>query len=465
MPERSDPDLSDHIAAAVAAAIARHAERFPPDTRPVVAVAYSGGVDSTALLHGVARCAPRGTFDAFAFHVNHGLAADADAWAAHCRDEAQRLGVAYDDVRVDVDPRAGSLEAEARRLRYDALVRLCMRHGCAILVTAHHADDQAETVLLNLLRGAGIGGLTAIARTRWLDDVLLLRPLLDVPRDVLRAAIESQGLAVVEDPSNEDRRFTRNALRHEVMPVLRRIVPTVAARLAQTAAHAVAAQTLLDEIGREDLAAMVEASSDIDDGLDVDRLRALSDVRAANALRVWLARHGLRPPSAASLREMLAQLRSSTPGPQLSLLHESRNLRIYRGRVSIEAVTGARPGIESLEWRGEPVLASKMWGGRLCFAPTGGEGFDASALRAGPLTLRGRQGGERMRVAADRPSRTLKNLYQERAIPSWRRERLPLVYLGEQLILVAGIGPNAAALRPAVAGGDRVELTWHGVDG
>ncbi len=241
-----------------------------------------------------------------------------------------------------------------------------------------------------------------------------------------------------------------------------KLKPKVAARLAQTAAHAVAAQTLLDEIGREDLASTANLS-DGDDELDVERLRALSDVRAANALRVWLARHGLRPPTAAGLREMLAQLRSSTPGPQLSLLHESRTLRIYRGRVSLEPVTHARPGIESLEWRGEAALDSLMWSGRLSFAPTQGEGFDASALRAGPLTLRGRQGGERMRVAAERPSRTLKNLYQERAVPSWRRERLPLVYLGDQLILAAGIGPNATALRPAAAGGDRVEIEWQSV--
>jgi tRNA(Ile)-lysidine synthase len=423
---------------------------------PRVAVAYSGGGDSTALLHAASLLQRRGLIEVFAFHVHHGLADDADQWLAHCADRAAALGVAFDADRVAPARQGVSIEAEARRLRYAALVRLCRKHACDALLTAHHADDQAETVLVNLARGAGIGGLAAAAASRLQDGVLLLRPFLDLPATRLRAHRDLHRLTHVDDPSNADRRFTRNAIRHEVMPALRRIVPSIATRLAQTATHAATMQGLLDEIGVEDL-----QSDAADEELDVDRLAALSDARAANALRVWLARRGMRPPSAAALKEMLAQLLHASPDAQIELLHERQTLRAYRGRLAIDRGGAPRVAFKSLTWAGEASLDIPEWNGVLRFAPTTGRGFDAVALCQGPLALRERRGGERLRMRVDGPSRTLKNLYQEAGIAAWQRGRLPLVYLGDRLLFAAGLGPDAAALVEPRPGLEVVTLAWE----
>lgn len=425
-----------------------------------IAVAYSGGADSTALLHVASTLQRRGLVEVFAFHVHHGLAAAADEWLAHCRQQAASFGVAFDTEHIVVARSGASIEAEARTLRYAALARLCRRHGCTVLMTAHHADDQAESVLLNLARGAGIGGLAATARSRRLDDLLLVRPLIDQPGEALRDYITDHALAHVEDPSNTDRRYTRNAIRHEVMPVLRRIVPTIAARLARTAAHASTMQQLLDEIATEDL----RDASSRDDDLDIERLAALSDARAANALRAWIARRGMRAPSAAALKEMLGQLLHASPDAQIALLHERQTLRLYRGRVSIDAGGTPRASFVPLVWRGEGRLDVPSWHGSLVFSRTSGRGFDALALHEGPLAIRARRGGERLRTRIDGPSRTLKNLYQEAGIATWQRTRLPLVYLGERLIHAAGLGPNAGNTIDGSAQSEAVRLEWQAHD-
>lgn len=418
-----------------------------------VAVAYSGGADSTALLHATAALAAHRPIEVVALHVHHGLAAAADDWLAHCRDHAAAVGVAFDATRVTPQRDDGSLEAGARRLRYAALVALCRRHRCELLLTAHHADDQAETVLLNLARGAGVGGLAGMARCRVVDGVTILRPWLDLPGARLRAYAAASGLAHVDDPSNADRRYTRNAIRHEVLPPFARIAPSIASRIARTAQHAQSMQGLLDEIGIEDLGPIDDA-----DELDTDRLATLSDARAANALRVWLARRGMRPPSTAALREMLQQLLHASPDAQIALLHERQTLRVYRGRVSIDPSGVARAGFRALAWHGEPRIDVPDWRGALTFTATDGPGVDATALKAGPLSLRERRGGERLRTRRDGPSRTLKNLYQEAGIPAWRRASLPLLYLGDRLLMAAGLGCHASALTETAV--ERVAIAW-----
>lgn len=494
------PPLDEVVATAIASALRRPydrsaqpaagAEVVPADRNatdgggeseaaaPRIAVAYSGGADSSALLHVAAGLQARGVLDVVALHVHHGLAPAADAWLAHCREEAAHMGVRFDSERVHLPRERASLEAEARRLRYAALILLCRRHGASLLLTGHHADDQAETVLINLARGAGIGGLAGAARSRPLDAGLtLLRPLIDVPAERLRAHVAAHGLAHVEDPSNDDRRFTRNAIRHEVLPAWRRIVPTIATRLAQTAAHASTLQALLDEIGNEDLhddaahgrppvdeaegASETNTVIDTNDALDVERIEALTDARAANALRVWLARRGMRAPSTAALREMIDQLLNASPDAQIALLHEQQTLRLYRGRVSIDRGGPARAGPKRLTWHGEAAIEVCEWDGVLHFEPATGPGLDPAALRAGPLLLRDRRGGERLRMRADGPSRTLKNLYQEAGIAAWQRTRLPLVYLGDRLVHAAGLGTNATTLDTGIPADGSIALRWE----
>ena len=291
----------------------------------------------------------------------------------------------------------------------------------------------------------------------------MLRPLLDVSAATIRSYVDAHELSYVEDPSNQDRRFTRNAIRHEVMPALRRIAPTIATRLAQTAMHASTMQTLLDEIGDDDLALDTanDAGSAREGELDVDRLRTLTEARAANALRVWLAQRGLRAPSAAALKEMLDQLRHASPNAQIALIHERKTLRLYRGRVSIDVGGPPRANFEPLTWRGETFIDAPGWQGRLHFIAETERGFDAMALREGPLALHERRGGERMRVQIDGPGRTLKNLYQEAGVAAWQRSRMPLVYLGDRLLYAAGIGPNTAQIVEASPGIQLVSLEWR----
>jgi tRNA(Ile)-lysidine synthase len=426
-------------------------------TVPRIGVAFSGGIDSTALLQSAAALHRRGSIAVFAFHIHHGLAAAADDWLVHCRDQSAAFGVAFDAEHVVLAATGSSIEAQARTLRYAALARLCRRHDCTVLLTAHHADDQAEAVLLNLARGAGIGGLAATARSRRMEEILLLRPLIDLPAAVLRTAVIDAGLSFVDDPSNQDRRYTRNAIRHEVMPALRRIVPTIATRLAQTATHASTMQGLLDDIGLEDL----RSPDTNDDELDVERLGSLSEARAANALRVWIARRGMRAPTAAALKEMLDQLLHASSDAQIALLHERHTLRLYRGRVSVDASGAPHAGFVSLAWRGEAELTVPAWHGSLVFTTTDGPGFAPDALRAGPLVLRERSGGERLRMRTGGPSRTLKNLYQEAGVAMWRRARLPLVYLGDRLIYAAGIGANADCLHAGGEGTALIAIDWR----
>lgn len=475
----SDPDeaIADALrstlrtAASSLRASAGDGSGIEPLARPepiAVGIAYSGGIDSTALLHALAETHRAKTIRLVALHVHHGLSPNADAWRDHCRRVCDALAIEFDCEEVALSG-AASVEGEARALRYGALERLCARHRVAVLMTAHHADDQAETVLLNLLRGAGLRGLAATARHRMLGGVHLMRPLLGVPAATLHAWAESRGLAFIEDESNADRRYTRNALRHDAMPAIRRIFPACAARIAQAAAYAGEAEALLDDIGREDLKQGGQAETD---DLDIEMLRALTKPRAANAMRVWLRDHALRAPSAAALAEMLDQILASRQGAQIELIHESRALRVYRGRLYLGSYVDPEaahvPPNTRIFWNGEAVVDCPGWRGRLTFRAVEPDsesmGIAESVLRSAPLTLRARQGGERLRERISGPSRTLKNLYQERAIAPWQRERLPLLYAGDRLVFAARLGIDARALTPA-SGSERVfEVEWDTQD-
>ena len=458
----SDPD--DAVADAVRATLRIAASLLcagDGDDPISVGIAYSGGIDSTVLLHALAESHRAKTIRLVALHVHHGLSPNADAWRDHCRRVCDALAIEFDNEEVALSGVA-SVEGQARALRYAALERLCARHRIAVLMTAHHADDQAETVLLNLLRGAGLRGIAATARHRMLGNVHLMRPLLGVTAATLREWAERRELAFVDDESNADRRYTRNALRHDAMPAIRLIFPACATRIAQAAAHAAETEALLDDIGREDLRTGSEPESA--NGLDIEMLRSLTKPRAANAMRVWLRDHALRAPSAAALAEMLDQILASRQGAQIELIHESRALRVYRGRLHLDTQVANVPPNTPIFWNGEAVIDCPAWRGRLMFRAAEGTGetfgVTESLLRSGPLTLRARQGGERLRERLSGPSRTLKNLYQERAIAPWQRERLPLLYAGDRLVFAARLGFDARVLTPAT-GSERVfEIEW-----
>lgn len=355
-----------------------------------VAVGLSGGVDSVVLLDLLRAAAPRQGFRLEAVHVHHGLSPRADRWARFCRTLCRQWGVPLAVRRVKVEKRGRGLEAAARAARHAVFAR----HPAPVIALAHQLDDQAETVLLNLLRGAGVRGASAMPVAGRLGGKVLLRPLLAVPRRKVLAYARLRGLRWVEDESNQDAALTRNFIRLRVGPLLEQRFPRWRESLARAARHF-----------------------------------AATDADARFVLREFLRARGLRAPSEAKLVEMLRQLTGR--GARTAIEHDGALLRVYRGLVSIE----------------------KRAGGELRLRPARGRGIDAARLERARLTLRARTGGERLQLDARRPRRTLKNLFQEAGIPPWRRERLPLLYCGEELVWVPGLGVAAGWQAPRGARG------------
>ena len=298
---------------ALDAAIAAFEPNFP------LAIAYSGGADSTALLHA---CAAHWPGRVLAVHVNHGLQAAAADFEQHCQAVCAGLGLPLHVLRVDAHARAGqSPEDAARQARYGALRRFALPERgdppCATVALAQHADDQVETLLLALSRGAGLAGLSAMP-ARWLrDGVDYARPLMEVSSADIRSWLHTRGLPWIEDPTNAQTDFLRNRLRAELLPVLRAIIPHYADTLPRSAAHAAQAQSLLSELAQADLLALCEA-----DGVapSIAKLQALSSARQANVLRYWLASVHRTQASSAQLQELLAQIAAcTTRGHQLHI--------------------------------------------------------------------------------------------------------------------------------------------------
>ncbi|CAE6714895.1 tRNA(Ile)-lysidine synthase [Paraburkholderia haematera] len=459
-----------------------------------IAVAFSGGVDSSVLLDAAVRVA--GAARCVALHVHHGLSAHADEWLARCEAFARERGVEFAVERVEVPRDAGvSVEAAARDARYRALDAMCATRAVHTLWLAQHADDQAETVLLQLLRGAGLAGLAAMA-PEYLPAgacAVRVRPLLHLLRAQLEQYANARGLRWIDDESNADTRYARNALRHEVTPALAVHFPGFRDALARTAAHAASAQRLLDALARIDLDAAVR-----DEGraLSHDALLALDDDRALNLLRYWMRTRGLIAASAARLTDALRQLREvgeAGEGHSLRIDHAGQALRSYRGLVYWEAGDSSEPADETalveravseLAWQGEAIWRLPQWRGTFVFVAVeanlgghaaadsdvdadAGQGdpdtLPVSVLRRALLSVRSRSGGERMRTstAPGSPSRTLKNLFQERGIPAWKRD-VPLLYVGDDLLFVPLLGLNHAVLSEQVnAAEQRVRIVWR----
>ena len=437
-----------------------------------IAIACSGGLDSMALLRLAHDWAAGQGIALHAFHVHHGLSPNADAWLAHCEGVCAVLGIAFDHRRIDIDKGKEGVEAAARKLRYRALGELCAVHGVPVLLTAHHLDDQAETVLLQLLRGSGPAGLSGMDAANHAPgllgnpDLLMARPLLPLTRAQLEDYAREQQLAWVEDESNLDARYARNALRHRVMPALAASFPGYQARLARGASHIQAAQRILHEVAAQDLAACQDG-----DTVDLARLQAFSRDRVANLLRHLFAVRGLAMPSTAWLAEMVSQLFSAGEDAQLKVTHPACHIRRYRGKLHITPklpdLAGMRDpddeGVivkegQAFRWQGEAALAFPAYGGVLHF-DLADSGFDPGWLRSQALTIDFRTGGERLKLAANRPTRGLKAHYQALGVPAWERERSPIVRSSTALLFAAGIGMDCHHVEAGQ--GDRIALRWE----
>lgn len=397
-------------------------------------VGYSGGLDSTVLLDVLAGLRARGGFLLEALHVHHGLSPNADGWADACEDFARALGVPLRVVRVRVD-RAdpAGLEGAARRERREALAAC----GAPVVALAHHRDDQAETVLLQALRGTGLKGLAGMGPVHEALGVRWVRPFLEVPRVAIASYAHARGLAWVEDESNASTAIDRNFLRHEGLARLAARFPQAPGALARLARHAASAERLLLALARQDAGVPLESRR-----LPAAPLRALPDERAANVLRHWIAARGGAMPGTARLADMRRQLLEARADADVRLVHDGLLLARDGDALAIEPA-GEGPSDWEVPWRGETVVPLGDSRGEVRFEPREGEGLAAGLVSAGRWRFGPRRGGERIRLAPGRPTRTLRNLFQEGRIPAWARDRLPLLFEGERLAWVPGVGIGA----------------------
>lgn len=414
-------------------------------------VGFSGGIDSTVLLHLLHQwCAANpGSPTLGAIHINHGLQSAADDWQRHCEEVCRSLSVPLITRVVDVQA-AGSGEAAARAVRYEAFVGQ-LQPG-AVLFLGHHLDDQVETFFLRLLRGAGVEGLAAMPRCRTLGAGHLVRPLLDYTRSELERYAAHHNLTYVEDPSNKDTELDRNFLRADLLPLLASRWPAYRQSVARASGHMAAVSRILeDEFGIPDTLLSVMG----DPGLPLPALTDGSAEIAATRLRAWLRLVGYQSPDHAAVQEFLRQLREAAVDGKPRLVSGTYSLQRYRDGVYLlpEFFAAAPSGKLVLE-RGERLEVPGV--GAISLQPSSGDGLEL--VPGERLEIHWRQGGERCRLPGRDGSQSLKTLMQDWQVPPWWRDRVPLVSLGDELLAVGDLS-RCESSRWRQQAGDG-ELLW-----
>lgn len=365
-------------------------------------------------------------------HVHHGLQPAADTWAQHCEQVCAGFAVpcVVERVRVHGVAEEG-LEAAARRARYACLARL-LEPG-EVLLTAHHQDDQAETVLLQLLRGTGVHGLSGMPVLMPFAAGIHARPLLGFPRAGLEHYAREQGLSWIEDPSNRALEIGRSLIRYRVLPLLRERWPTAGRQLAQAARHAAEAAALLDEQARGDLADCAEH-----DGLRVSALKRLSPPRQRNLLRYWIRARGFRVPSTKQIELLQAQLGVEPRTRHTAIRWRGAELRRYRDNLVLRTDTVSPAVASVVAWDGTRPLPLPSLGRqlRLAPAPARGQGLACARVDGVTFSVRFRQGGETCRLPGRLHHHKLKKLLQEAGVPPWERAQLPLLFVNDALAAI-----------------------------
>jgi tRNA(Ile)-lysidine synthase len=397
-------------------------------------VAFSGGMDSHVLLHGLSQLPEVLDAAIGAVHVNHGLQPAADDWVRHCQQVCADLDVPF--VALQADGRAlrgESPEAAARAARYAVLADWLPEHDC--LLTAQHQDDQAETLLLQLLRGSGVNGLAAMPRSCLLGAGRHLRPLLDVSRNELRQYALTHTLSWIEDASNADTAFDRNYLRQRLLPVLQQRWPSAAASLSRSAAHCAEAAELLEELAGRELQALLSGENT----LSLSGLADLSPPGQRNVLRHWIKQLTGATPSAAVLARIFNDVIGSRNDSEPCVRWGRFEMRRFRSELFLLPQTSQLHQTGALDWMLAEPLALPLAGGVLTADPVTGGGLRADAVAAGRVSVSWRRGGESCRPVGRAHHHSLKKLFQEQGIPPWERSRIPLIYVQDQLAAVAGL--------------------------
>lgn len=413
--------------------LAKVLQRFPD--APRYWVAFSGGLDSNVLLHALTVLRDRREIpEVLGAHINHGLHPEAHNWERHCAKVCQALCVPFNSIRVRAYPRTGeSPEAVARQARYQALLSLLTEGD--LLLTAHHRDDQAETLLLQLVRGAGPSGLAAMPVCAPLGKGWLGRPLLEVSRAMLERYGCSQGLRWISDSSNVDMRYDRNFIRHRVLPALKARWPSVSRTLSRVAANQQDAACVLDDLAAADCAAVVGPTPGT---LSRRGLVAMAPARQRNAVRYWLRSRALPMAGKVHLEAILLDAAFGSEESSPCIRWAGAEVRRYRGSIYALRPRSSEPSLERpLPW--DLRMPIELAEGRLSASTVRGAGLSACLAARGSVDVRFRSGGERCRPAGHRHTRILKKLFQERGVPPWERGRLPLIYIDGKLAAVADL--------------------------
>jgi len=420
-------------------------------------VGLSGGLDSTALLHCASSLSKQLSSDLKAIHVNHHLSEHANDWGSHCQQLCRDLNVPLVVENVHIDKNAGeSIEALAREARYRAIT-LHMNSN-DVLLTAHHADDQAETVLLQMLRGAGVTGLSAMRNTRALQQGYHVRPWLNTPRSALEEYAAQHKLCWIDDDSNTNTRFDRNYLRHDILPMLEKRWPAVTQMLSRTAQHMVSAEHCLSALAELDLQQLDPQPVNMFDyrgfSLDLIKLQMLSPERQANVLRHWLRQVNLSLPDQVHLQRVFSEVLTAKEDRQPCVAWPETEIRRYRTRLYASRPLTAL-NLLSQDWSVSTQPSLQLEHGVVSYQQVDRQGLDMGKLLQHHVSIRFRSGGEQVRPVGSKHTKKLKKLLQEAAIPDWLRRRIPLVYIDDELAAIPGLWvfepfqstPNAPAIQ------------------
>ncbi|HEX2237500.1 MAG TPA: tRNA lysidine(34) synthetase TilS [Gammaproteobacteria bacterium] len=395
-------------------------------------VGFSGGLDSSVLLHAMVSLKAAASWSVEAIHVHHGLQPQADIWSTHCRCVCERLMVPFKLVCIDAKAATGeSPEAAARSARYRVFKDSVKADAC--LLTAHQQDDQAETLLLQLLRGAGPAGLSAMPAITAFGAGWHARLLLDFTRAELADYAAAYGLSWVEDASNRDTALDRNFVRHKILTSLRARWPACARTLSRAAELQAEAVELLGELARQELRTVAGNRADT---LSVARLRSLSRARQCNVLRYWLLERGLPVPVRRQIEHILSDAIGARWDSTPAITWPGAEVRRYRDDLFAMAPLPRHDPHRVLRWDPRGPLSIPHLG--IVLEPPMIARAGVSEVDKVDITVRFRRGGERCRPVGHSHHRELKKLFQEAGIPPWERDRIPLIYVGERLVIVAG---------------------------
>lgn len=399
-------------------------------------VGFSGGLDSTVLLH--ALCALQLPVKLQALHINHQISPYADHWQLQCANYCAALGIPFHAEQVKVVNTGKGIEDAARAARYGVFERYLANQD--VLLTAHHADDQAETLLLRLMRGAGPRGLAAMAPQRALGAGVLHRPLLGFARLELEAYAQAHQLTWVEDESNGDIHYDRNFLRTQVMPLLHQRWPHFKRKWQQTSELCAANEGLVEALAQQDLLALGVKTERLGSSVALTDFLSLAEARQQNVLRYWLRTHGFTIPEQTHWQQLARQLHSARTDMEMDVSWGNVSLRVYQQRLyalPLAFFTEAAPSVSVLLDTANRHIALP-WG-TLVIAYTDTEAADRLKRLPGTLRIAYRQGGERCKPARRQHSQTLKRLLQEYGVEPWLRAKIPLVYCGDELVAVGDL--------------------------